>query len=132
MAQSLPTRPIIPIPEEGDWQGLAESLRLLSEQSHTRHWPQRSITAARTLDSTDCVILGDASGGGFSVTLPAAANNKRRIYVIKNVGASNTVTVDGNASETIDGATTKALSTQYDSIMIQCDGSGWLILADIP
>jgi hypothetical protein len=48
---------------------------------------------------------------------------------IKKVDASaNTVTVDGNAAETIDGVTTKVLSAQYASISIICDGSTWSVV----
>jgi hypothetical protein len=37
------------------------------------------------------------------------------------------VTVDGNASETIDGALTYALAVQYQSITIISDGTNWHI-----
>ncbi len=48
---------------------------------------------------------------------------------IKKVDVSvNTVTVDGNASETIDGATTAVLTTQWESITIHCNGTAWFIL----
>ena len=40
---------------------------------------------------------------------------------------TNTVTIDGNASETIDGATTKTLVTQYASYTIQCDSTTWWV-----
>jgi hypothetical protein len=52
------------------------------------------------------------------------------VYVIKKVsGASLNVVIDPNASENIDGANTKTLTLQYESIMIQCDGSNWFILS---
>ena len=35
------------------------------------------------------------------------------------------VTIDGNGSETIDGATTIQLYEQYDYVRIACDGSNW-------
>lgn len=85
-------------------------------------------TGAYTLTASDYTILCDTAGGGFTLTLPAAASHPNRVYVIKQIAASNTCTVDGNASETIDGAATHALSTQYDSITIQSNGSNWFIL----
>jgi hypothetical protein len=86
-------------------------------------------TGAYTATSSDHTILCDASGGSFTVTLPAASGVTRIIYHIKKTDSSgNTVTVDGNASETIDGDTTKIISTQYDSMMITCDGSNWHII----
>jgi hypothetical protein len=87
-------------------------------------------TATYTAVATDHTMICDASGGAFSVNLPAASSNIGRIYVIKNIGASGTVTIDGNGSEPIDGATTYALTTQYQAVRIQCNaaGTGWYIV----
>ncbi|GAB2834330.1 hypothetical protein GCM10027043_40570 [Ferruginibacter profundus] len=69
--------------------------------------------------------------GAITITLPAAAGCSGRVYVIKKISAAlNNVTVDGNASETIDGATTRVLTTQYESVMIQSNGTSWYILAN--
>jgi len=88
-----------------------------------------SISGATTLDDTHHTVIGDATSAAFTVTLPAATSNSGRVYVIKKIDSSaNVVTVDGNASETIDGATTHALSSQYDFVRIQCDGSNWHII----
>ena len=46
---------------------------------------------------------------------------------IKNASA-NTITIDPNSTETIDGATTFALSTQYASVTLVTDGSNWFII----
>lgn len=85
-------------------------------------------TSAYTATESDYVIVGNPTGGSFSITLPAAATSDGFIYVIKNIHASNTVTIDGNASETIDGATTVALSSQYAFRMIICDGTSWHVI----
>jgi hypothetical protein len=83
-----------------------------------------TYTALLTDDAIEC----DASGGAFTVTLPAAATSTGVKYYIKKTDASaNAVTIDGNASETIDGATTKALSSQWASYTIICNGSSWSI-----
>jgi hypothetical protein len=42
--------------------------------------------------------------------------------------SGNAVTVDGNGAETINGAATKALSTQYETVHIMSDGANWIIL----
>lgn len=74
------------------------------------------------------VILGDASGGAVTVNLPASSGNKA-MFVIKKIDSSaNTVTVDGNSTETIDGSTTAVLRRQYESITLVCDGSNWHII----
>lgn len=75
------------------------------------------------------VILANATGGNIAVNLPAAATVNNRIYHIKKTDSSaNTVTIDGASSETIDGETTIVIATQYASVMIICDGTGWHII----
>lgn len=88
----------------------------------------RNKTTTYTADAQDHTITCDATGGTFTVTLPAAASHTGRIYVIKKTTAANTVTIDANASETIDGATTVDLTTQYSGKVIQCDGTNWHII----
>jgi len=93
----------------------------------------RAITGATVINATDPYVVYVCGGSGiYSVILPAVASSANRVLIFKRTNASNNVTIDGNASETIDGATTKVLSSQYDSIMIVCDGSAWHILSDNP
>lgn len=83
-----------------------------------------SFTAA-----SNTVYLVDATPGAVTVTLPAAASITNRVYYFKKIDAGvNTVTVDPNASETIDGDTIKVLSSQYSSLTIVSDGGNWFIL----
>jgi hypothetical protein len=83
-----------------------------------------SITA-----SANNVILCNATSGAITITLPAASSNTNKIYGIKKIDSSiNTITIDGNASETIDGALTQVISSQYDCLTIMCDGSNWYII----
>lgn len=93
-----------------------------------------SKTAAYTVATEDMgkTLLGDASGGAFTFTLPAAATagNGFKVSFIKTDSGSNAVTVDGNGSETINGATTYELADQYDRVTIITDGSEWFILED--
>ncbi len=86
-------------------------------------------TIAYTSQLIDGCILCDATGGAFTVTLLSAVNNNGKIYTIKKIDVSaNAITVDGDGSETIDGATTKSLASQYDYIQIQSDGANWNII----
>jgi len=88
-----------------------------------------TITSSDTLDAGNYVVLVNATSGAVTVTLPAVAANTGRIYYIKKIDSSaNAVTIDGNASETIDDSTTRILSSQYDSVTIACDGTEWWIL----
>jgi hypothetical protein len=83
-----------------------------------------------TLGSDDFVMLidDDTAGSTVTITLPAAASNTGRVYHVKKLGTTANVVVDGNASETIDGATTLTMTIQYESIKLVCDGSNWSII----
>ena len=88
-----------------------------------------TITSSDTLDSSNDVVLCDASGAAFTVTLPAAASNIGRRYYIKKIDSSaNAVPIDANGAETIDGATTLVISLQYDCACIVCDGTEWWVI----
>ena len=89
-------------------------------------------TTTYTALVTDCVILLDSSGGAFTVTLPAATGSGQ-ILIFKMVGTGTyAVTLDGNASETIDGGTTNAtMDAQYDTITIVDGETGkWSIISE--
>jgi hypothetical protein len=91
-------------------------------------WTLTTKTANFTA-SIDNVILCDATSGAITITLPTATSNANKIYSVKKIdNSANTVTIDGNASETIDGALTQVISSQYDCLTIMCDGSAWYII----
>lgn len=87
----------------------------------------RTVTAATTALIRDNVILADATSAGFTVTLPPAAQKWQ--LTVKRTSAANNVTVDGNASETIDGALTKVLGTQFAFVTVASDGANVSIVA---
>lgn len=93
--------------------------------------PQLAIAtklANYTLTNTDDMILVDATGGAVTITTHASATAHRHVYTVKKIDASaNTVTIDGNAAETVDGAATQVLTVQYSSLDIRPDGSNWWI-----
>jgi len=88
-----------------------------------------TITAATTLAQTHNVVL--CNTGPYTVTLPAAASNSGKVYYLKNIDSDgDIITLDGNASETIDGYTTYLLNLSKHSLRIICDGSNWHILEE--
>lgn len=87
-----------------------------------------SKTANYTATTDDDFIPCNATSGAFTVTLYAASGNAgRRITIKKTDSTFNNVTIDANASETIDGATTRRLCTQFEELVLVCDGSNWFI-----
>ena len=83
-----------------------------------------SLVDTNTISSD--VNLVSAAGGNVLVNLPAPPISAGRLlYVKKTDSSSNTVTVDQNGSETIDGGTSYVLYNQYEAVTLICDGSNW-------
>ena len=93
---------------------------------------QVEITVATALVNTqeNEVVLGNTSGGSFTVTLPSGAGLPLgwQVTVVKN-DASNILTVDGFGVETINAALTSDLTALYDAETYVWDGSEWYIIA---
>lgn len=106
-------------------QTLTFSVVTISDQSHVFE-RVTNISTTHTIKG-GVLFLCDATSGAFTITLPPAAQIPNRIIHIKKVDAVNNVTVDGNGSETIDGALTETLSTQYEVLTVVSDGSNWFI-----
>ena len=93
-----------------------------------------SKTAAYTIVSGDVGKLISFSGGSYTVSLTAASTlgNGFYVYIENNAAAgqnTHVITIDPNASETIDGRSTMPLR-QGQRILIVCDGSNWKTVAD--
>ena len=77
-------------------------------------------------------VLVSTGASTRTITLPAAANNAgRTLYIVKTDNGAGFVTIDGNASETIDGVTTQTIYYQYGTAQIVCDGSAWYTVQPI-
>lgn len=98
-----------------------------------------TISASATTTSIDTessdvtvsndVTLGDASLTAITLTLPTAASSVGKILYFKKVDStSNSVIIDPDGSETIDGQSSVSLTSQYQSITIVSDGTSWYIL----
>lgn len=83
-----------------------------------------NVTTTYTAASDIHWVRADATAGAFTVTLPLASENwKRTIGIIKTDSSSNAVTIGRTGSDTINGATTQTLATQYNRIVLKSDGS---------
>lgn len=72
----------------------------------------------------------DATSGTFKVFLPPAASAGEGFEVtVKKVDSTAApVTIEGDATaETIDGSVTYDMDTQYESVILICDGADWYI-----
>ena len=85
-----------------------------------------NVSSATTLDETYSTVRGDATSAAFTITLPACVTaNIGRIYRIMKIDSSiNAVTVGRTGSDTINGATTSSLATQYSAKTYVCGAAG--------
>ncbi|GEM_PF-6544922 len=85
--------------------------------------------ATYTPTVNDHTILYDATAGAITSTLPSAVGIGGREYVLKRInGGSNTVTLNANGSEKIDGVGSITLSAQNKYTKLQSDNIGWQIV----
>ena len=114
--------------------GIGSSGQTLRVSSGLPSWGQVIVATATktsnyTLVASDNVILGDASAGNVTITLPLASIATGYRFQIKKIdSSSNTVTLQRSGSDTIDGSTTAVISVQYVSLAIVSDGSNWYIV----
>lgn len=88
-----------------------------------------TVTANYTATDLDWTIICDTTGGSFTVTLPQASTVKGKQVAIKKIAAGGTLIIDGYSSEEIDGATTDALTSLWESVILHCDGTEWFKIA---
>jgi len=99
----------------------------LTNSQHSSITSLNTYTTTQALTSDNGYVLCDATGGIFTVTLPAASSRKR-LHIKKIDGSANAVTVQRAGADSIEGATSLALTTQYKSCTLYSDGtSTWYI-----
>jgi microcystin-dependent protein len=88
-----------------------------------------SITTTSNITAANNANFVKAEGTITLNLLAASAAGSGFYFIIRNVG-SGTVTIDPNATELIDGASTVALLAGEGAVVI-CDGSNWFTVATI-
>ena len=88
-----------------------------------------TITANATLSDISglVTVLCDCTSGNITISLPTAVGNQAAFNIKKIDSSSNTVTIDPDSSETIDGAATVTIYDDDDFVQVQSDNSNWVI-----
>jgi len=87
-----------------------------------------SVTGATTATIGRMHVCSGTSAD-YTLTLPAASGNTGKFLGVRMAtGLTKLVTIDGNASETIDGAATRVMWAGESAILL-CDGSNWFKVA---
>ncbi len=92
---------------------------------------EKTASYTVTIDDATKIIAVNATSGNLTITLlaAAAAGDGFEVTVKKTDSSTNSVTVDGNGAETIDGAANYVLKDQYETVSVRSDASNWLILS---
>ena len=87
-------------------------------------------TGVATLTSSEGGFIKVSAAGAYALTLPTAVGNTGLTYIfVKTDDNANLITIDGNASETINGSLTyTGLNSQYAYVTIRSDNANWYIL----
>ena len=79
--------------------------------------------------TTKAIYLCDETGGSFTVTLPTAIGKRGQMwYFLKVGGTANTVTLQPDGTETINGDTDLLMAEPEMSITLFSDDANWRIL----
>lgn len=88
-----------------------------------------TVTTTTTITTAAEVYLCNAASAGFTITLPTAASSTNKAYTIKKIDSTlNTVTLQGNGSDVIDGSNTQTLNGQWQSYTVVSNGTSWYII----
>jgi hypothetical protein len=86
------------------------------------------VTAvAYTVLDSDSTILCDAASAGFTLTLPSAAGNSGKIYVIRKTDATDNVITFSPSLVYAKGVTVASLN-YIKTVRVQSDGTNWNII----
>jgi hypothetical protein len=85
-------------------------------------------TSNYTVLVSDNCILGDATGGIITLTLPTPAAAAGLVFNFKKIDVSANTVIINAGSYTIDGANTFNLSSQYDAITLVSNGIEYFLL----
>lgn len=117
---------------KGDDTRLTDA-RTPTAHTHTTSEITDYITAVTVIDNTDSPysatwgedIEADASAGAITINLPTAVGNSGEEITVTRTNSTTTsdVTVDGNASETINGSLTQTLAKKYTSVTFKSNGT---------
>ncbi len=73
--------------------------------------------------------------GPRTVTLPTAVGLRGKVMGFKDgagTAGTNNITIDAAGTETIDGALTFVINSNYGEVWIKSDGANWLTIAGLP
>jgi len=89
-------------------------------------------TTTATLNIAESGLITVIAASGYTILLPTAVGNSGIVFTIKKTDDNaNLITIDGDGTETIDGALTYTdINYQYAYVIIVSDNANWLIIGE--
>lgn len=92
-----------------------------------------SVSSSSTISpsQSSTLYLADSSSSSLTLTLSTSSLETGKEVIIKDSSGSspiNSITVQAEGSETIDGESSFTISSNYTSITIVSDGNNWFII----
>jgi len=90
-----------------------------------------AVAASYTTVMTDVIVGVTSTSSAWTITLETDTVTAGRIVIIKDesgAAGTNNITIATEASETIDGAATLVISTNYGSATLYSDGTDWFVI----
>ena len=86
-------------------------------------------TSNFTVTTSTRLLVGDTTSGDITFALPALAGvTVNTVFSFEKSAAANSLILDPNSSELINGASTYTLTAQYARVDIYSDGSAWQVI----
>ncbi len=85
------------------------------------------VTDTYTVLELDDMVICGTKGSGYPINLHTAMGHSGKTLIIKRTGTDD-ITINGNASEEIDGVATYTLDVQYEWVILISDGANWHII----
>lgn len=123
------TKGLVVAPASGDSGKFLRGDASWATPSSLVDWNITSVKTSAYTAAVGDLVRCNASGGAFTVNMPTAVGNTgKRIGVLKIVTDTsfNQITIDGNGSETLDGALTRKLNTFNEYYEWVSDGANWI------
>jgi hypothetical protein len=84
-------------------------------------------TTSRTAVAWEAVMADDDTAAGV-ITIDLPAGSTDAMIIVKKIGSSFDVIIDGDSGETIDGQLTFTLTAKYSSLTVLWNGTEWSIV----
>jgi hypothetical protein len=113
----------VSLSDNNTWTG-TQTYSAAVQFNATTGYKYTAVSAGTTLDATHQDVNVDATAGAVTITLPTAVGCAGRRYWVRKLDSSaNAVIVDGDGAETINGATTYSLTSQYSTVEVESNGA---------